>query len=318
MSLQPANSTNQIVFMGECMAELRRTGQWNGQSVPLSQGFAGDSFNAAIYCQRQLGRELYYLTGIGEDSISDNLVSFAKANGVHSDYMLAIPEHTLGMYLIDTDEHGEREFTYWRKHSAATRLMEDPRSLDVLRSLKSGDVLYLSGISLAVLGYQGRRTLLEILGKCRQTGVCIVYDNNYRPRLWRGAAEAADAQKQIAALADLLLLTWEDELPLFGWENEAQALNDYAKISTAEIVIKRDAQPCLIHYNGVTTEVPGRVVEQVVDTTAAGDSFGGTYLAARLQGHDPEQAARQAHLIAGTVIQHPGAIIPVELMSFAS
>lgn len=91
-----------------------------------------------------------------------------------------------------------------------------------------------------------------------------------------------------------------------------------ALISTAEIAIKRDAQPCLIHYNRVTSEVPGQVVEQVVDTTAAGDSFGGTYLAARLQGHDPEQAARQAHLIAGTVIQHPGAIIPVELMSFAS
>jgi 2-dehydro-3-deoxygluconokinase len=52
----------------------------------------------------------------------------------------------------------------------------------------------------------------------------------------------------------------------------------------------------------------------VVDTTAAGDSFGAAYLAARLSGSDPEQAAHAGHRLAGAVIRHRGAIIPREAM----
>jgi 2-dehydro-3-deoxygluconokinase len=53
---------------------------------------------------------------------------------------------------------------------------------------------------------------------------------------------------------------------------------------------------------------PARVVAPV-DTTGAGDSFNGTYLAARLTGESPEAAARRAHAVAGKVIRHYGALV---------
>jgi 2-dehydro-3-deoxygluconokinase len=52
----------------------------------------------------------------------------------------------------------------------------------------------------------------------------------------------------------------------------------------------------------------------VVDTTAAGDSFGAGYMAARLAGKDPASAARDGHTLAGAVIRQRGAIIPRECM----
>jgi 2-dehydro-3-deoxygluconokinase len=47
-----------------------------------------------------------------------------------------------------------------------------------------------------------------------------------------------------------------------------------------------------------------------VDTMAAGDSFNAAYLAARLAGDGPSAAAAAAHLLAGEVIRHHGAIMP--------
>jgi 2-dehydro-3-deoxygluconokinase len=53
-------------------------------------------------------------------------------------------------------------------------------------------------------------------------------------------------------------------------------------------------------------------VAHVVDTTAAGDAFNGGYLAARIAGLDIEHAVRAGHRLAGAVVQHRGAIIPLE------
>ncbi len=52
----------------------------------------------------------------------------------------------------------------------------------------------------------------------------------------------------------------------------------------------------------------------MVDTTAAGDSFAAAYLAARLNGADPVEAARAGHHLASVVVCYPGAIIPRSAM----
>jgi 2-dehydro-3-deoxygluconokinase len=56
------------------------------------------------------------------------------------------------------------------------------------------------------------------------------------------------------------------------------------------------------------------VTTPVVDTTAAGDSFAAAYIAARLTGADPIEAARAGHRLASVVVCHPGAIIPRSAM----
>lgn len=67
---------------------------------------------------------------------------------------------------------------------------------------------------------------------------------------------------------------------------------------------------------GEKLEVPAIALppERVVDTTAAGDSFSAGYLAARLNGGSAQRAAQRGHLLAATVIQHRGAIIPAAMM----
>jgi 2-dehydro-3-deoxygluconokinase len=60
--------------------------------------------------------------------------------------------------------------------------------------------------------------------------------------------------------------------------------------------------------------VEAEAVTDVIDTTAAGDSFAAAYLAARRAGCSAATAARAGHRLAGTVVRYRGAIIPKSAM----
>jgi 2-dehydro-3-deoxygluconokinase len=84
----------------------------------------------------------------------------------------------------------------------------------------------------------------------------------------------------------------------------------YADFGVGEVALKRGAASCLIQCASGRFEIPAEQVRQVVDTTAAGDSFSAAYLSCRLQGGDPQLAARWGHRLAAQVVQHRGALIP--------
>jgi 2-dehydro-3-deoxygluconokinase len=87
------------------------------------------------------------------------------------------------------------------------------------------------------------------------------------------------------------------------------------RISSLEVVLKLSEPASMLRFEGVSHHVMAPpVAAPVVDTTAAGDSFAAAYLAARLQGADPVEAARGGHRLAGVVVCHPGAIIPRSAM----
>jgi 2-dehydro-3-deoxygluconokinase len=215
-----------------------------------------------------------------------------------------------GLYCIQTDANGERRFLYWRNEAAVRDCFTTPAAEPILAALPDYDVLYFSGITLAVLGAQGREKLIQTLIEARQRDARIVFDNNYRPRLWASVDAARAAYRSVLPYVDLALLTVDDEQALFGFADCDEVFATYAQIGTPEVVLKRGAEACLIRCEGEVFEVPAQKVEKVVDTTAAGDSFSAAYLAARLMGDSPEEAARAGHQLASRVIQVPGALIP--------
>ena len=109
-----------------------------------------------------------------------------------------------------------------------------------------------------------------------------------------------------------MLASTEDLLPLFAGESNDGLM---ARISSPEAVLKLSEPASILRFEGVSHEVKAEpVAAPVVDTTAAGDSFAAAYLAARLAGADPIDAARAGHRLAGVVVCHPGAIIPRSAM----
>ncbi|MTD37377.1 sugar kinase [Erwinia sp. CPCC 100877] len=307
-------STQKIAVIGECMIELSERG------TQVSRGFGGDTLNTAVYIARQVDAgmlSVHYVTALGQDSFSQQMLDAWQQENVKTDLVQRMSDRLPGLYYIETDDSGERTFWYWRNEAAARYWLESDQAPAIIEQLAGFDYLYLSGISLAILPPSSRERLLKLLRRCRDRGGKVIFDNNYRPRLWSSREETQQVYQQMLACTDIAFLTLDDEDALWGERPVEEVIARTQAAGVHEIVIKRGAKSCLVAIAGeVLQEIPAVKLpkEKVVDTTAAGDSFGGGYLAVRLNGGAPAEAAARGHLTASTVIQYRGAIIPKQAM----
>ncbi|CAN7580162.1 sugar kinase [Mesorhizobium caraganae] len=298
-----------IASIGECMLEL------SGQTGPnWRMGFAGDTFNTLWALHALSGeRPATYVSAFGDDPFSQGQISFFAENGIGIGASPVIPGARPGLYAI-TLTGAERAFTYWRGDAAARRLASDPVAL--AKSLENQALVYFSGITLAILDAAARKTLLAAVAKARTAGSLIAFDPNYRPRLWQSREEAQAAILDALAVTDIALPTFPDEQMLFGDTAPQATAARFGKL-VGEVIVKNGEEPALIATGGTLQPVPAQHVAVPVDTTGAGDSFNGGYLAARLAGHAPADAVQRAHRVAAAVVQVRGALAPFETLKTA-
>jgi 2-dehydro-3-deoxygluconokinase len=295
-----------VACIGECMVELREAPRGL-----YSRAFGGDTLNTAVYLAR-LDVGVDYLTALGDDALSDEMIAAWAAEGVGTRRVLRLPGKLPGLYMIQTDASGERQFFHWRENSAARRLMDVPETGDILNSLTSYDIIYLSAITLSIYGEDGWQRLLAAIERARLLGTRFVFDTNFRARGWPDQDIARQAFGAAFEAADIVLASTEDLLALYPDESSADLI---ARIPSPEVVLRLAEPVSLLRVAGVSSEVRAEpVTKPVVDTTAAGDSFAAAYIAARLAGATPIEAASAGHQLAGLVICHPGAIIPAKAM----
>ena len=285
---------------------------------PLQRRYGGDTLNTAVYLARLLrdgdsGSRVHYLTALGCDRLSRELLIDWQNEGIDTGRVAQLPGKLPGLYLVETYEHCERTFLYWRSDSAARHYFSGEIDFAAWFAPRSTQALYLSGISLALFPAARRAALIDAISQFRRSGGTLWFDNNYRPALWT-AEEARPLHEQLIAMADIALLTLDDEIILYGDHSASAAAARALSLGCGEVLIKRGAQPCLIVNRHGEWEVPAHAVERVVDTCAAGDSFAAGYLASRSLGLPPLQAAANAHRVSAAVIAYPGAIIPTAAM----
>ncbi|NUS21523.1 MAG: sugar kinase [Mesorhizobium sp.] len=302
-------AVNGIASIGECMIEL------SGQAgANWRMGFAGDTFNT-LWALHALSpnRPATYVSAFGDDPFSRDQITFFEENGIGIGNSPIIAGARPGLYAI-TLTGAERAFTYWRSDAAARQLASDPAALS--KSLENQALVYFSGITLAILDAAARKTLLSAVATARKAGSLVAFDPNYRPRLWPSREAAQAAILEALAICDIALPTFPDEQMLFGDETPEITAKRLGKL-TGEVIVKNGEQPALIAAGGGSQIVDAVHVATPVDTTGAGDSFNGGYLAARLAGHAPADAARRAHKVAAAVVQVRGALAPFEMLRTA-
>jgi 2-dehydro-3-deoxygluconokinase len=294
-----------IVCIGECMVELRASGV-----DTFARSYAGDVYNTAVYLKRSLpDAQVQFLTAVGDDAMSQAMRRNWQAQGIDDALAFPVAGGSAGLYLIETDARGERSFQYWRKDSAATRwlaqLQEHGESL-----LWGADLVYYSGITLAILNPDDRAAALEMLARLRPNVGRIAFDPNVRPRLWQSAQVAAQTLLAAIAASDIALPSIEDLSWILGASEPEPQLDRLLAMGASEVALTLGAHGCAIAAGLLRVQLRGPRIECAVDTSGAGDAFNGVYLANRLKGNAAVQAAEAALRVASRVATSAGAIVP--------
>lgn len=303
--MNTAKRSPRCASIGECMLEL--SSEQGSAFGAQTLRFGGDTLNTAIYMARQ-GVNVDYITALGDDKWSDEMLHAWQVEQVGTSLITRVAGRVPGLYAIQTFANGEREFSYWRNESPARELFELPENDHLFSQLMAFDYLYLSGITLSLYSAEVLERLWIFFADYKAQGGKLVFDSNYRPRNWPDAKVARQCFDNIARYCDIVLPTLDDE-QLFNSDltlEQCQAY--YQNLGVKELVIKMGAEGCLVCTEDETILV-ATIPVKAIDTTAAGDSFNGTYLASRMKGFSAELSAKHAHQVAGAVVQHPGAII---------
>jgi 2-dehydro-3-deoxygluconokinase len=274
----------------------------------LRKGFAGDTLNTAWYARACLDQDwsVDYCTALGDDAMSDEMVAFFAEAGIGTESIRRIKGKAPGLYMISLKD-GERSFSYWRDNSAARQLAADA---DFLRqAIEGADVVYFSGITLAILSRDDADTLLSEARRAKASGKLVAFDPNIRPRLWSGYDEMHATISEGARAASMVLPSFEDEALHFGDVSIEATIHRYRALGVRDVVVKNGADGITLDFDGEETFVPSQRVEQVVDTTSAGDSFNGAFIAHYLETRDASASARFAAKVAARVVSEHGALV---------
>ncbi|HVS76149.1 MAG TPA: PfkB family carbohydrate kinase [Steroidobacteraceae bacterium] len=291
-----------ITALGEPLLELQPA---DDGGVRLA--FGGDVANSMTCLARILGAARYRIslvTALGDSSYSDWLRARLTREGIQ---LIEPPiAGEPGIYGLSLDPVRHCGFSYWRAQSAARAFLE---SADVGRFealLGNAQLLLVTGITLALCSSASFEQLCRWVERHRDD--CrIVFDCNFRRRLWDSEAQARERIGTFERLSSVIATGGEDEKTLWGAADTAQIIERVSRLP-AEYLIRGGPEGCWVGSGRECQHVATEPVKVIGDTAGAGDSHLASYLAARVSGLDRAEAAAYANKAAAVIVSQRGSI----------
>ncbi|WP_307781565.1 sugar kinase [Virgisporangium ochraceum] len=286
-----------VVGIGEAMVLLQPSpGVPLEAATSLGMSVAGAELTLCATVVR-LGLSAAFCTRVGADPFGRRVRAAAADLGVATDLIEVDDGRPTGLFLREALPDGRRRVHYYRAGSAASAL----DTVDAERVLAARPRLVaVSGIT-AALGSGPRRAVFALAAGARRAGIRLALDPNLRPALGPLEDQAATV-RELVPYADFLLLGTDEAGPVFGVDEPAAVFAAARRAGVGETVLKAGADGCFLPEDVHVPAVPA----EVVDPVGAGDAFAGAYLAARLRGAGPLEAARLGADIAAGVVAVAG------------
>lgn len=303
-----------IITIGESLIELSSDVSL-GMTESLHKYYGGDTLTTAV-AARRLGSKVGYITRVGCDYFKEFLLDSWQAEGLDISQVKLTSDFN-GLYLLARPKDGTKEFSYYRKKTAASRLAIEDISEKYIERAK---IFYTSGIAQS-LSLSAREAVKKAYEIAKSKGVTTAYDPNYSP-LITTPEEAKEFYEEVISNIDILFLSLKHDvskiLDSYSIEN---VIKHHWDMGIGTVIIKSSKD------SGYYTGYGGDIVfckyftpsEEIVDTTCSGDAFNGGFLHAIASGYTPFEATKLASVVSGLQTKSIGAIkaIPSKIEVYA-
>ena len=277
----------------------------NSSNIKIN--FGGDTYNSAVYFSRLTNNKTntFYSTALGKDNFSKKMISRFKNENIKCDYIRTDGENPPGLYSIEINKKGERSFSYWRDQSPSKYIFLGSKGKKLVKDINNADVFYYTGISAGILDEKQRKDLIKI----GSTATICGFDFNYRSQLHYNKKVSQLLFNEINNRVDIHFVSFDDARELFKIKNPLEIFEIINEKKNLILIRYKNS----IIFKNKQQEIKTVTVPhgEVVDTTAAGDAFNGSFLAIMNNNKNVpvEENILISHSVTREVIKHRGAII---------
>ena len=280
--------TFDVVALGELLIDFAPQGA-NEAGYPVlsaNPGGAPGNFLAAL---TKYGCKTAMIGKVGDDAFGRLLVKTLKAAGIGTEGILLDPDIFTTLAFVSLDASGNRDFSFARKPGADTCLR--PAEVDEAL-LASARVFHFGTLSLTdEPAASATRRAIEL---AKKHGLLISLDPNLRKPLWKREEDAKAAIEWSLHQADIVKISDEEVAFLWGISPEEGARKLLEEYGVSLVYVTLGPRGCYAATAACSVTVSSPAGIHVVDTTGAGDIFGGSAMSQLLQcGKAPAELAEE-------------------------
>lgn len=258
-----------ILSVGEILADM--IGEANGDGVNFRAFCGGAPFNCAVNA-KQAGAKAGFIGRVGNDPVGKFIGGYAQRAGL--DFLAVQTDEIRNTTLaFVTLTEGERDFAFCRHDTADYHI--DLSEID-FRKFPDLKIVHLGSLMLSEA--EGRALAAEVVQRTREAGALLSFDVNFRRDIYRSFDDALKAYRPFVEAADVVKFSEDELFDFTGASDVASAVRSLNK-QNALVAVTLGSRGCAYFYRGLSGYVPSVPAEHVVDTTGAGDSFFGAFLA---------------------------------------
>ena len=290
----------EMISIGECLIELFSKEPIQKAST-FNRSLGGDSFNILVAASR-LGTKTGYITNFGDDPFESYLRETITSENIDvSNINVVKGFNSIAFIAVKSD--GDREFVYYRKGSAATKI--EPKDLNET-SIANAKIVHCSGIGQAI-STSTKATILRAAQIAKKNNILVSYDPNYRHQLW-SHNDAKKGMQELMPYVDIFMPSLPaDSEPLFDSDNPDEVITKSHEMGVQIVVLTMGEMGAIVSDGNQQYRIKPHVYGNVVDTTGAGDSFKGGFIHGFLSNKSIEESALIGNISAGITITGRGA-----------
>ncbi len=262
-----------VVTLGELLIDFTDNGM-SAQGNTMFEANPGGAPCNVLAMLNKLGHPTAFIGKVGKDIFGLKLKSVLEEVGIDTSNLIVDEDARTTLAFVQTFEDGDRDFSFYRNPGADMLLTADEVDGELVKSAR---LFHFGTLSMTHEGV--REATKKAIRIAKENGAIVSFDPNLRPPLWKSLDDAKEQAAYGFTQCDVLKIS-DNEIQWFTGEEDydkgIEKLRQEYDIPLILLSMGRDGSRA--YYKDLRVEMPSFIQKETIETTGAGDTFGGCCL----------------------------------------